>query len=209
MVNYVEAALAPLKNDGQIKLYGPADFAGMRRAGRLVAECLDAVEDDRRARACRPRRSTASSTISPCDHGALPATLGYKGYMKSTCISINHVVCHGIPERQAAPRRRHRQHRRDADPRRLARQFEPHVQGRRRQARRRAADRGHLRGDDARHRRDPAGRHHRRHRLRHPGLCRARALQRRPRFLRPRRRPALPRRAQHPALRQPRRRRRC
>jgi methionyl aminopeptidase len=31
------------------------------------------------------------------DHGALPATLGYKGYMKSTCTSINHVVCHGIP----------------------------------------------------------------------------------------------------------------
>ena len=37
MVNYVEAALAPLRNDGQIKLYGPADFDAMRRAGRLVA----------------------------------------------------------------------------------------------------------------------------------------------------------------------------
>ena len=50
MVNYVEAALAPLKNDGQIKLHGAADFAGMRRAGRLVAECLDAIETDRPAR---------------------------------------------------------------------------------------------------------------------------------------------------------------
>jgi methionyl aminopeptidase len=30
-------------------------------------------------------------------HGAMPATLGYKGYTKSTCTSINHVVCHGIP----------------------------------------------------------------------------------------------------------------
>ena len=45
MVNYIEAAHAPLRNDGQIKLYGPADFEGMRRAGRLAAECLDAVEE--------------------------------------------------------------------------------------------------------------------------------------------------------------------
>jgi hypothetical protein len=43
MESYVEAALAPRKNDGQIKLYGEADFAGMSRAGRLVAECLDAA----------------------------------------------------------------------------------------------------------------------------------------------------------------------
>ena len=31
------------------------------------------------------------------DHGALPATLMYRGYRKSTCTSVNHVVCHGIP----------------------------------------------------------------------------------------------------------------
>ena len=43
MVNYVEAALAPLRNDGQIKLYSPADFQAMHRAGRLVAACLDAL----------------------------------------------------------------------------------------------------------------------------------------------------------------------
>ena len=55
MVNYIDAALAPHKNDGQIKLHGPADFAGMRRAGELVAECLDALEDDRPPRAWRPR----------------------------------------------------------------------------------------------------------------------------------------------------------
>ena len=44
MTSYIDAALAPVKNDGQIKLYGPGDFAAMRRAGRLVAECLDALE---------------------------------------------------------------------------------------------------------------------------------------------------------------------
>jgi methionyl aminopeptidase len=96
MVNYVEAALAPLRNDGQIKLYGPADFAGMRKAGRLVAECLDAVEDI---------IEVGLPTIEidkfiydfALSHNALPATLGYKGYMNSTCVSVNHVVCHGIP----------------------------------------------------------------------------------------------------------------
>jgi methionyl aminopeptidase len=96
MVNYVEAALAPLKNDGQIKLHSAADFAGMRRAGALVAECLDAVED-----IIRPGLPTEEIDRFVYDfalaRNALPATLGYKGYMKSTCVSINHVVCHGIP----------------------------------------------------------------------------------------------------------------
>jgi len=96
MVNYVEAALAPLRNDGQIKLYGPADFDAMRRAGRLVAECLDAVEE-----IIRPGLPTIEIDRFIFDfalrHNAVPATLGYKGYMNSTCVSINHVVCHGIP----------------------------------------------------------------------------------------------------------------
>jgi len=96
MVNYVEAGFAPLKNDGQIKLHGPADFAAMHRAGRLTAECLDALEP-------MIRPGLATSAIDrfvydfAMDHGAMPATLGYKGYTKSTCTSINHVVCHGIP----------------------------------------------------------------------------------------------------------------
>ena len=96
MVHYVEAALAPQKNDGQIKLYSAADFDGMRRAGRLVAECLDAVGE-----IVRPGLPTDAIDRFVFDfaiaHGAMPATLGYKGYMKSTCTSVNHVVCHGIP----------------------------------------------------------------------------------------------------------------
>jgi methionyl aminopeptidase len=96
MVNYVDVSFAPLKNDGQIKLYRQEDFAGMRRAGRLVAECLDALED-----IVRPGLPTDEIDRFVYEFGpandALPATLGYKGYMKSTCTSINHVVCHGIP----------------------------------------------------------------------------------------------------------------
>jgi methionyl aminopeptidase len=96
MESYVEAALAPRKNDGQIKLYGEADFAGMRRAGRLVAECLDAVNA-----IIRPGLPTEAIDRFVYEfamaNNAMPATLGYKGYFKSSCVSINHVVCHGIP----------------------------------------------------------------------------------------------------------------
>jgi methionyl aminopeptidase len=96
MVNYIEAGLAPLKNDGQIKLYGPEGFAGMHKAGRLAAECLDAIND-----IVGPGVPTEVIDDFVYDfamaNGALPATLGYKGYTKSSCTSINHVVCHGIP----------------------------------------------------------------------------------------------------------------
>ena len=96
MVNYVPAALAPPRNDGQIKIHGPEAFAGMRAAGRLTAECLDALEE-----LIVP--GVVTNDIDrfvfdfAVDHGAEPATLGYKGYTKSCCVSTNHVVCHGIP----------------------------------------------------------------------------------------------------------------
>jgi methionyl aminopeptidase len=96
MVSYVEAAAVPSRNSGQIKLYSKDDFAAMHRAGRLTAECLDEI-----ARLIHPGITTEAIDQFvydyALDHGALPATLGYKGYWKSTCTSINHVVCHGIP----------------------------------------------------------------------------------------------------------------
>ena len=114
--------------------------------------------DPRRAGAARrPRRhhrasSTTSSTEMTLDGGAVPATLGYRGYTKSCCISINHVVCHGIPGDKTL---------KDGDivnidvtpiARRLARRHQPHVPGRRRAAEGAAAGRRHLRMPDARHR---------------------------------------------------------
>ena len=42
---YVEASQAPLRKTGQIKLHGPTAFAGMRKAGALVAKCLDELTD--------------------------------------------------------------------------------------------------------------------------------------------------------------------
>ena len=82
--------------DGTIKLHGPEGFEGMRKAGRLAAEILDALVD-----MVQPGVSTAALDDAVrqmmLDGGAVPATLGYRGYTHSCCISINHVVCHGIP----------------------------------------------------------------------------------------------------------------
>jgi methionyl aminopeptidase len=96
MVTYVDAAFAPTRQTGQIKLYGADGFAGMRTVGRLVAEALDAVTD-----LVQPGVTTQEIDdflfAFGAKHGALPATLNYRGYKHSSCISINHVVCHGIP----------------------------------------------------------------------------------------------------------------
>ncbi|NBB15779.1 type I methionyl aminopeptidase [Caulobacter sp. SLTY] len=81
---------------GEIKLHGPEGFEGMRRAGRLAAECLDML-----APHVKPGVVTAEldrlAREFVLDNGALPACLFYKGYGHTVCISRNHVVCHGIP----------------------------------------------------------------------------------------------------------------
>ena len=95
-MNYIDAAFAPLRKTGQIKLHGPEAFAGMRKAGRLVAECLDLLADE--VKPGVPTEHIDKFVFDfAMDHGARPATLMYRGYNKSTCTSINHVVCHGIP----------------------------------------------------------------------------------------------------------------
>jgi methionyl aminopeptidase len=85
--------------NGIIKLHGPEGFEGMRKAGRLAAEILDAL-----APHVVPGVSTQELDDivyrMTVDAGGLPATLGYRGYDKSCCISVNHVVCHGIPSPQ-------------------------------------------------------------------------------------------------------------
>ncbi|MEO4040423.1 type I methionyl aminopeptidase [Hoeflea sp. CAU 1731] len=96
MVGYVDAIAAPLRNTGQIKLHGPEGFEGMRKACQLTARCLDELVD-------MVKPGVTTNAIDKfvfeygMDHGAYPATLNYRGYTKSSCTSINHVVCHGIP----------------------------------------------------------------------------------------------------------------
>src|SRR6516165_2088741 len=95
-MTYVDAAFAPLRKTGQIKIHGPAAFEGMRKAGQLVARCLDMLVDH--VGPGVPTEKIDKLVLQyALDHGALPATLMYRGYKKSTCTSLNHVVCHGIP----------------------------------------------------------------------------------------------------------------
>lgn len=95
-MGYVDAAHAPLRKTGEIRLHDEAAFAGMRRAGQLVAECLDMLVDEVKPGIPTERIDQLVFEFA-MDHGAMPATLMYRGYRKSTCTSINHVVCHGIP----------------------------------------------------------------------------------------------------------------
>jgi methionyl aminopeptidase len=96
-MTFVDANIAPARKSGQIKLHGSEAFAGMRKAGRLAAEALDLVADK-----VYPGVTTQALDDLvfqfAMDHGAYPAPLGYRGYRKSICTSINHVVCHGLPD---------------------------------------------------------------------------------------------------------------
>lgn len=84
-----------LTKDG-IRIYSETDFAGMHAAGRLAAEILDEL-----APMVYPGQTTAAIDQAIEDRvnnaGATSATIGYKGYQHASCISVNHVVCHGIP----------------------------------------------------------------------------------------------------------------
>lgn len=95
-MNTAEAdILMPVRN-GDIRIHDAAGFEGMRKAGRLVAECLDMIADY-----VEPGVTTAAldDRIREfiLDHGAQSATIGYRGYRHASCISLNHVICHGIP----------------------------------------------------------------------------------------------------------------
>ncbi|MBL0928719.1 MAG: type I methionyl aminopeptidase [Alphaproteobacteria bacterium] len=86
-----------LDSDGRpVKFHGPEGFAGMRAAGKLAAETLDYIGPLVKIGV------TTGEIDRLCHefivkHGARAAPLGYKGYPKSVCTSVNHVVCHGIP----------------------------------------------------------------------------------------------------------------
>ncbi|SFP33516.1 type I methionyl aminopeptidase [Tranquillimonas alkanivorans] len=84
-----------LTKDG-IRIHDPSDFAGMHRAGELAARILDEIAE----------HVVVGQTTGRLDElitewveaaGATSATIGYKGYEHASCISVNHVVCHGIP----------------------------------------------------------------------------------------------------------------
>ncbi len=85
-------------NENGIMIHdSPEEWEGMRAAGRLAAEVLDAITGQ-----VQPGVTTVALNDFAhrmiTDAGAVPAPLNYKGFPKSICTSVNHVVCHGIPD---------------------------------------------------------------------------------------------------------------
>src|SRR5690606_17854093 len=72
-------------------------FAGMRKAGQLTARALDVMTEFVEAGVSTATLDRVAYEFAR-DNGAVPATIFYKGYRHSLCTSINHVVCHGIPD---------------------------------------------------------------------------------------------------------------
>lgn len=79
-----------------IKIHKPEDFEGMRAAGRLAARVLDHVAPHVQPGVSTQQLNDICHTFI-IQNGATAAPLGYKGFPRSVCTSVNHVVCHGIP----------------------------------------------------------------------------------------------------------------
>lgn len=79
-----------------IRIHEARDFAGMHKAGRVAATILDELAEH-----VFPGQTTEEIdriiTEKVAQSGARSATIGYRGYQHASCISVNHVVCHGIP----------------------------------------------------------------------------------------------------------------
>jgi methionyl aminopeptidase len=87
--------LLPMRT-GEIRIHDAEGFAGMRRAGRLVAECLDMLVPEVKPGVTTQHLDDLIRNFV-FDHGAQSATIGYRGFRHASCISVNHVICHGIP----------------------------------------------------------------------------------------------------------------
>ena len=91
----MEQVRGRLTKDG-IRIYEAADFAGMRRAGRVAAQILDAMSPLVVPGVTTEELDRVITEMVPA-LDARSATIGYRGYQHASCISVNHVVCHGIP----------------------------------------------------------------------------------------------------------------
>jgi len=96
MMNQMDMNVGRRVNKDRITLHTPADFEGMRRAGRLCAETLDFLTEHVQPGVTTERLDMIAHEFITA-RGAIPAPLNYRGFPKSICTSINHVVCHGIP----------------------------------------------------------------------------------------------------------------
>ncbi|MEE2970608.1 MAG: type I methionyl aminopeptidase [Pseudomonadota bacterium] len=96
MNDQIRAAEEDQEGPGYIPIHGPEEFEAMRVAGRLAAELLDYITPYVQPGVTTNELDRICAEYTQ-DHGAISAPLGYRGFPKSICTSINHVVCHGIP----------------------------------------------------------------------------------------------------------------
>lgn len=80
----------------KVLIHGPQEFVSMRKAGKLAAEILDYITDFV-AVGVTTNHLNEICHNKIIENNAYPAPLNYKGFPKSICTSVNHVVCHGIP----------------------------------------------------------------------------------------------------------------
>lgn len=83
-------------DEHKITIHDDADFESMRKAGKLASKTLDYITPFVKAGISTLELDTLCHDFI-VQNGATPAPLGYRGYPKSICTSVNHVVCHGIP----------------------------------------------------------------------------------------------------------------
>ncbi|GET21373.1 type I methionyl aminopeptidase [Prolixibacter denitrificans] len=79
-----------------IRIKTQEQIDGIRKSSKLAAETLEFIEPHVKAGVSTEHLDNLIHQFI-LDHGAIPATLNYNGYPKSSCISLNEVVCHGIP----------------------------------------------------------------------------------------------------------------
>ena len=116
---------------GEPNVKDAATIEAMRVAGRIAAQALAEVGKHVEPGVTTDELDRIGHEFL-CDHGAYPRTLGYRGYPKSLCSSLNEVICHGIPDDTVVRGRGHRQHRHHRVHRRRPRRHERHLPGRRR-----------------------------------------------------------------------------
>lgn len=95
-MKYIKASDSEASKSNAIKLYAPEDLKGMRAAGRLAAETLDMITEYVQPGVTTDELDRLCANFVDV-RNAISAPLNYRGFPKSICTSINHVVCHGIP----------------------------------------------------------------------------------------------------------------
>lgn len=85
-----------MKDNRNITIHNKEDYEGMRKAGKLAASVLDHLTEVVDPGITTDEINTIAHNMI-IDAGAIPAPLNYRGFPKSICTSVNHVVCHGIP----------------------------------------------------------------------------------------------------------------